>query len=79
MPFPSHSPTTRRNSEKIKEESVFGASKSRWNTRRDPIALTADIPSLLERRELDKAKQAKLLTEHLICLRDLPSTEEELL
>ena len=45
---------------------------------RDPISLTPEILAMLERHEPDKAKQVKLLTEHLSGQRVLTSTEEEL-
>ena len=45
---------------------------------RDPISLTPEILAMLDRHELDKSKQAKLLTEHLSRQRVLPNTEEEL-
>ena len=45
---------------------------------REPISLTPEILVMLNRHEPDKAKHAKLLTEHLSGQRVLPSTEEEL-
>ena len=45
---------------------------------RDPVILTPEILSMLDKHEPDKTKQAKLLTEHLAGQRILPSTEEEL-
>ena len=45
---------------------------------RDPISLTPEILAMLDKHEPDKAKQAKLLTEHLLGQRVLPSMEEEL-
>ncbi len=44
---------------------------------RDPVTLTPEISAMLDRHEQDKAKKAKLLTEHLTRQRMLPSTEEE--
>ena len=44
----------------------------------DPMTLTPEILSMLDRHEPDKAKHAKLLTEHLTGQRTLPFTEEEL-
>ena len=44
---------------------------------RDPVALTPEILAMLERHEPEKAKHAKLLTEHLLGQMTLPSTEEE--
>ena len=54
------------------------ASSSRGSRGRDPIPLTSEIVQLLDRLELDKGKQARLLTEHLTRQRTLPSTEQEL-
>jgi hypothetical protein len=54
------------------------ASSSRGSRGRDPIPLTPEILQLLDRLELDKGKQARLLTEHLIGQRTLPITEQEL-
>jgi hypothetical protein len=45
---------------------------------RDPISLTPEILAMLDRHEPDKAKQAKLRTEHLSGQRVLTSAEEEL-
>ena len=45
---------------------------------RDPISLTPEILAMLDMHELNKSKQAKLLTEHLLGRRVLPGTEEEL-
>jgi hypothetical protein len=45
---------------------------------RDPVTLTPEILTMRERHEPDKAKQAKLLTEHVLGQRTLPYTEEEL-
>jgi len=45
---------------------------------RDPIKLTSEILSMLDKHEPDKLKQAKLLTKHLAGQRVLPSKEEEL-
>ena len=45
---------------------------------RDPVILTPEILSMLDRHEPDKTKQAKLLTKHLAGQRILPSAEEEL-
>jgi len=64
--------------DRVREGSVLHSSSSRGSTRRDPIPLTPHILILLERLEPDKGRQAKLLTEHLIGHRVLPSTEEEL-
>ena len=44
----------------------------------DPISLIPKILAMLDMHELDKTKQAKLLTKHLAGQRILPSTEEEL-
>jgi hypothetical protein len=46
---------------------------------RDPVTLTPEILSMLDRHEPDKSKQAKLLTDHLACHMTLPSSEEELM
>jgi hypothetical protein len=54
------------------------ASSSRGSRGREPIPLTPEILQLLDRIELDKGKQARLLTEHLTGHRTLLSTEQEL-
>ena len=54
------------------------ASSSRGSKGRDPIPITAEILLLLDRLELDKEKQARLLTEHLTRHRTLPCTELKL-
>ncbi len=45
---------------------------------RDPVILTPEIMSMIDRHEPDKTKQVKLLAEHLAGQRILSSTEEEL-
>jgi len=45
---------------------------------RDPAILTPEILAMMERHEPDTSKHAKLLAEHLVGQRILPSTEEEL-
>ena len=44
----------------------------------DPMILTPEILTMLDKYEPDKTKHAKLLTEHLAGHRILPSKEEEL-
>ena len=74
--------TNERDSERLNFGSLFGASGTHSsagnNTGRDPIPLTPEILHLLDRLEPDKGKQAKLLAEHMIGQRTLPSTEAEL-
>ena len=58
--------------------SCSAASSSKGSRSKDPIPLTPEIFSLLDRLEPDKGNQARLLTEHLTGLRTLPCTEQEL-
>jgi hypothetical protein len=39
---------------------------------RDPVTITLEILSMLDKHEPDKSKQAKLLTKHLRGKRTLP-------
>ena len=54
-----------RDSDRVREGSVSDASSSSGSRMRDPISLTPEILAMLDRHEPDKAKQAKLLIEHL--------------
>jgi len=71
-----------RDSDRLSFGSVSGAntttSGSRGSRGRDPIPLTPKILHLSDRLELDKGKQARLITEHLTGQRQPPSTEQEL-
>ena len=68
-----------RGGDKVREGLVLDASSSRGSRMRDQVTLTPEIVAMLERHEPDKAKQAKIFTEHLLGQRTtLPSTEEEL-
>jgi hypothetical protein len=71
-------PTSARNIDRDREESVSYANISRGARIRDLISLTPEILAILDRHEPDLTKQAKLLTEPLAGQRGLPSTEEEL-
>ena len=73
--------TEGRDSERLIFSSVSGASvgsRSRGSRGRDPIPLILEILHLLDRLELDKRKQARMLTEHLTGQRQLLATEQEL-
>jgi len=67
-----------RDGDRIRGGSISDASSLRGGRMRDPVILTPEIMSMLDKHEPDKTKQAKLLTEHLSGHRILPSTEEEL-
>jgi hypothetical protein len=58
--------------------SSSAASSSKGSRGRDPIPFTPEILLLLDRLEPDKAKQVRLLTEHLTRQRTLACTEREL-
>jgi len=60
-----------------REEGTSVASSSKGSKGRNPIPLTPQILHLLDRLEHDKGKQARLLTEHLIGQRTLPTTEDK--
>jgi hypothetical protein len=62
----------------IRGGSASVASSSRGSRGREQIPLTPEILLLLDRLEPDKEKQARLLTEHLICQRTLLCIEKEL-
>jgi len=47
---------------KVREGSVLDASSSRGSHMRDPLTLTPEILSMMDKHDPDKAKQAKLLT-----------------
>ena len=64
--------------DRVREGSVSYASRSRGSRMRDPVTFTPEILAMMVSHEPEKAKQAKLLTEHLTSQRTLPSTEEEL-
>ena len=72
--------TTERDNEHLSFGSLSRASGThssvRNNKGNEPIPLTSEILHLIDRLEPDKGKQAKLLAEHLIGQRTLPSTEE---
>jgi hypothetical protein len=55
--------------------SSSAASSSKGNRDREPIPFTPEMLLLLDRLELDKGKQARLLTEYLTGQRTLPCTE----
>ena len=57
---------------RVRERSLSDASSSRGSKRKDPIPLTAQILLLLDKLELDKGRQGKLLTEHLMGHKVLP-------
>ena len=54
-----------RGGDRVREGSVSDASSCRGSRMRDPVTLTPEILAMLERHKSNKAKQAKLLTEHL--------------
>ena len=58
----------------LKGGSASVASSSRGSRGREPIPLAPEILLLLDRLEVDKGKQARLLTKHLTCQRTLPCT-----
>jgi len=62
----------------LSEGAASVASSSTVSKGRDPTPLTPETLHLLDRLELDKGKQTRLLTEHLTWQSILPATEEEL-
>ena len=62
--------------DRVREISVSDALSSKGIKKREPIPFTPKILLLLDKLEPDKGRQAKLLTDHLIDQRVLPSTEE---